>query len=210
MKAIYSKPIFMNRLLSVFCVIFYSHSLLANPVPSLSDSDSILIGRSCAKVADLWEINSFGRYEPKILSINSNGALIGVSVNFDVESLSGDKGGWSERVVKIRKEKFTCLFNGVKKGNYSIRPTMIIEYGSNDSIIAVRAFVRYKPGPAADVFGGIIKASESWSYVYSKSNGWTPTCDHYGSCWYYQDYVTHNDEWLRKDEIFKLVNKYPI
>lgn len=208
MKAIHSKSIFINRLLSVFCVIFYSHSLLANPVPSLSDSDSILIGKSCAKVADLWEINSFRRYEPKILSINSNGALIGVSVNFDVESVSGDKGGWGERVVKIRKEKFTCLFDGVKKGNYSIRPTMIIRYGSNDSIYQVRAFVRYKPGPAGDLFG--IKASESWDVVYSEGSEWTPTCDQDGSCWYYQGYVTHNDEWLRKDAIFKLINKYPI
>lgn len=124
-------------------VTVFSSPLKLVAAPKLSDSDEKHLAQACAKYAQISRDipnfpslkstikyrPSFRRWPASVVSVNSGGAVIKVSIERELETTSVANNGWGETKTSPDIDSISCLWINLAKGDFSKAPSFLKIHG---------------------------------------------------------------------------------
>lgn len=202
----------------IVLILFVAASLTNMAVSAeLPARDYIYFSSACEKKYVTWEMRNEKvlRHKPEILSINNNGALIKSSITVEFDNSSNNKNGWGDGKESRSKRFFTCLFDGVEKGEYrDLEPTLGIEYDDGwmkKNMLEVHAQKLWcsPRNYIRELRTGVLEeetCSKHWSVVASPTRFHPDYIKSHGMWDNDVVEIIHNDKKYKNDQILKLIS----
>ena len=130
------RPLFLRTLIFVTC-LFSSHAF---PDDRISENDDKQLAFECVKSRPGGK-RAFSYWPAQILEINEDGAVVSQTVRKKWHLEEGGNNGWSEANKYTSYSYVECIWHGVAKGKYSVKPSYSLVHWKEGKLPSVYTYV---------------------------------------------------------------------